>query len=769
MHGIDFIQDLAVVILVAGLVGWVCHRVGLSVVVGYLVAGMVIGPYNLPVALVGDVGRVETLSQLGLIFLMFSIGMKLSLRKLRKLGVGLVLATAIEAVLIYQFTRAAGGILGLRPTETVFLAAMLMISSSAVISKVLSDLGTTHEKAGQMAMGIFVVEDVIAVLLLTGLSSYASLAGIHAAPGTIGRTLTLLTAFVVLVGILGILFVPWLLKKMSLTGGAELPTLVQAGLLFILATAAERAGFSLALGAFLLGAIVADTPQRTQVDRTFEGLRDVFSAVFFVSIGMLIDVRALVSSWQLAAVVSGLALLGRCAACALGLLITGSPTREAVRVGMLVVPVGEFTFIIAQLGIAGGVLPRKFQAVAVGASLVTTFLAPLLARRSARISEWCAGHEPRWLANWLQSYHGWLEKLQRRGAQNMLWQLSRKRLIQIGVEILFVTGLLAFSGPLLVLAQRLIPPDWPFAGGPQVLFWTAMSLVILAPLFAVWRNLSALALLISQVAMTGNARGPALAPVLEMAIKLIGGLLLFLWLSAFLPITGAGRWFPLAVLGIALLFLALFRQKLVYWHSMLEVELQERLAQPSGGTAPAWLAPHADWHLTLSECAIPDLADVRGRTLADLRLRSRFGCTIAGVERQGVLVENPPAGFALYPRDRVLLLGDPKQTSAAKRVLRAVTGAAPESAFEDVRMELVTLPPDSELSRQTLADLAPTQRTGVQVAGINRGGVRILNPGADVKLFAGDVVLVMGTAEQIGAFRAWATTSAQTSDLKSET
>jgi monovalent cation:H+ antiporter-2, CPA2 family len=757
MHGIDFIQDLAVVVLVAGLVGWACQRAGLSVVVGYLLAGMAIGPFNLPIALVSDIDRIETLSQMGLVFLMFSIGMKLSFRKLRKLGLPLVLATAIEAVVIYQLTRATGGLMGLSTTETVFVGAMLMISSSAVIIKVLADIGATHEKAGQMAMGVFVVEDVIAVLLLTGLSSYASLAGAHAATTPLSHTLLLLTAFVVLVGVVGILFVPWLLKRLSLTGSAELPTLVQVGLLFVLATAAQRAGFSLALGAFLLGAIVADTPQRTQVERTFEGLRDVFSAVFFVSIGMLIDATALWEVWPLVLAVAALALIGRSLACATGLLVTGSPTAEAVRVGLLVVPIGEFTFIIAQLGIAGGVLPKSFQAVAVGAALLTTLVAPFLARRSARIAEWSAASEPAWLSAWLTAYRGWLERLRQHESRNLLWQLSKKRLIQIGVELLLVTGLLAFSVPLWRMLLQVVPPDWLFPYGPQILYWSGICLLSLAPLVAMWRNLSALAMLVAEVVFAPYpGQAARFAPMLELALKGTGGLLIFLWLSSFLPLGGGARWVPLVVVAVVVVVVALFRRKLIYWHSVLEVELQDRLAQPAkSGSAPAWLVPHAEWDMALSECMLPDLADVRGLTLRELDLRAKLGCTVAGVERQGVMIETPPANFALYPRDRVLLLGHPAQMTAGKAFLMRVSGAVTASEFDDVRMETMKVPVGSVLARKTLAELAPTKHTGVQIAGINRQGLRILNPGGDEKLFEQDEVLLLGSGEQIQAFTAW--------------
>ena len=423
MHGIDFIKDLAVVMLVAGLVGWACHRAGLSVVVGYLVAGMVIGPYTPPFSLVSDLPRIETLAQVGLVFLMFSIGMGLSLRKLRRLGLSLVLATFTGAIVMYNLTRAVGGAMGWSPLETTFLAAMLMVSSSAIINKVLHETGATHEKSGQLAMGVSVLEDVVAVVMLTILNSLVQIGG---AKASVGATLGLLGAFIALAGIGGMLTVPWLLRKLSVSAGEELPTIVVAGLLFVLAFLADRAGFSLALGAFMLGAIVAETPHKTQVGRAFEGMRDVFSAVFFVSIGMLIDLRALADSWLLVLGITAFVLIARPLAIMTGMLAIGGSTRESLRVGLSVTPLGEFSFIIAQLGVTAGAVPPRFRALAVGVSLLTTLAGPVLTRRSEGISGWIAARQPRWLADWEEYYHRWLGRLQQRERKSRLWQMSKK-------------------------------------------------------------------------------------------------------------------------------------------------------------------------------------------------------------------------------------------------------------------------------------------------------------------------------------------------------
>ena len=206
---------------------------------------------------------------------------------------------------------------------------------------------------------------------------------------------------------------------------------------------------------------------------------------------------------------------------------------------------------------------------------------------------------------------------------------------------------------------------------------------------------------------------------------------------------------------MVLLTFLLLRRRLIYWHSLLEVELQERFEDDrrfSVSAAP-WLADHSDWNLTLTDCILPDLADCRGRTLGELALRSKFGCTVAGVDRQGVMVGNPTREMVLYPRDKVLLLGDAEQVAAGKEFLQQASGAPTVSNFDEVRMESIQLPPDSELFGHSLIELALGTKYGVQVAGINRNGLRLLNPGGAEKLFEGDDLLLLGSPDQIAAFK----------------
>ena len=767
MSGAAFIQDLAVILASAAALGWLCQRAGLSAVVGYLVAGMLVGPYTPPFSLVKDDASIATAARVGLVFLMFSIGLRLSLRRLNRLGAGLLLAVFLGAVLVYFSTRAMGAVIGLNGTETLFLAAMLMVSSSAIIGKVLHETGSAHEKPGQLAMGVTVLEDVVAVVMLTVLNSVVALGAAGSKEGVaheaedLGATIGGFGAFVVFAGIMGLLIVPWLLRKLSVKADEELQTLATAALLFGLAIVAHRAGYSLALGAFLLGTIVAETPHRHQVERIFEGMRDVFSAVFFVGIGLQIDVHALGEAWWMILLLTLFTVVVRVGAVSTGLTLTGASHGDALRTGLIATPIGEFSFIIAQLGVAAVVVPARYYPLAVGLSLMTSLTTPLLTRRSQSITDAILRRRPRWLVGALDAYQEWLERLRERQAGNLLWKLSRKRVIQIVVELLFVAGLLVFAEPMEAAISRRLGEDWLFPGGPTFLFWAVLVVVALVPLFAVWRNVGALALIVAEFSTQTQPqpKRERLRVLIANGIRLVSTVLLVVWVGSFAP-AGAAGWTLLGGALVALTALFVFRRRMIYWHSELEVGLQGVLG--AGGparlsaTSVPWLGKHEEWKLSVSDCVIPDLASCTGNTLAQLNLRARFGCTVVGIDRQGCMITLPGPEQALFPRDKVLFLGTPEQAADAKAFLGAVNVGGDEgSDFDVVGLETMTVPAKSRAAGSTLAELAPASRHGVQIAGLRRGGVRILSPGADERVHEGDELLALGTPVKLRAFKAW--------------
>jgi len=781
MHINTIIQDLGILLLAAGVAGIICKRLGLSVVVGYLVAGIIIGPYSPPFSLIQDEARISDLSEVGLVFVMFAIGLELSISKLQKMGAATLIATALAAFFMLNFTLLLGWALRWSTMTSLFVAAMLMVSSSAVISKVMHEMKLNHDHASQMALAMTIIEDVVAVIMLTllGTSAAHGNASAHDASngngGGLGVVLGVLGAFVALLILAGLLLMPRVLRRLEKRNDPEIQIIVVTGLLLLCAFLTVRAGYSLALGAFLFGAIVSEIKQKIAIEHSFEGLKSVFSSVFFVSIGMLIDLRMLEDVWLPVLLLGVFTLAVRPVACGFALVLVGVPPREARRAGLLLTPLGEFTFIIAQAGITAAVLPKSFYPLAVGLSILTVLATPILNRFSAPILRFMDWAEPRPVTRAVTAYHDWLRQVRSRPAPTMMWKLLRPRLPALFIEILFVSGLLIFSGRLLLLLQRI---GFAAAINPATLaaiFWCVIAVLALIPLAAIWRNISAMAMIVGE-GLGGNPATPSRlqSRVLAGFARAAAAVGLAYWLYALLPIRTLPGWGWAAACLVAVVVLVVFSNKLIYWHSTLEQTVQEVLAEDS--RAPAEVRAEArvaldrgldEWDVCLEEATVPWGARYTGQTLAEMAIPARFGISILEIERNGYVITATDASLRLCPGDKLLLLGQRAQLDALRAYLThppAKAETAPPHPADDTASRdklfggsvLQTfIVPESKRANQTLADLQISQATGVRIAGIRRDGRQIINPVGDERLHAGDCLLVVGTITEHATFRKW--------------
>lgn len=753
VDGILFIRDLATVLVIAGAAAWLCQRLGLSVIVGYLLAGALIGPHTPPFALVTDMERVETLAQLGLVFLIFWIGLNLSLSRLRNLGFSVIAATVVAALLTLNACRLLGTLLGWSSTASLFLAGILMVSSSAIIGKVLAELNLTHERPGQLALGITVLEDVVAVAMLTVLTSVAQFGG-DTAPGVLS-TLGALGAFVVFLAFTSLLLAPRLLALVSRDAVPETRTLLVAGLVLALAWWAVQAGYSLALGAFVFGAVVGSTRYKADVERAFDGLQQLFGAVFFVAVGMQVEFRLLVADWPLMLSLAGLAWVLRPLAGALGLMAVGNPSRDSFWAGFALTPLGEFSFIIAQLGVTAGFMPPGFYAATVGAALLTSLAAPFLTRHGEWLGDRVSRSWPRRVSAWLEFYHDWLTHLRNRSTGSVLWRLTSRRLVQVAVQILFVVALLLFAQPVYSQALKTLGRDWPVPGALPFVFWSVFGLFLLGPVIAVWSNLTALSMIVAESATAGSTRPDRLRPLLETALRTVALAGLALGLMGFLPWGGSLVGVTGAVLLVLVGAIFFFRRRFVRLQSRLEYELRRQFRRASHATAnSAWSValpdPMANWNLDIDEITLPSDSALAGHTLGTLAVRQRFGCSVVGIDRQGFGIANPRADTMLFPQDKLLLLGSAEQLAAASRGLGAA--AIPTTAavdFDELTMESVRVPEGCPLAGRPLRELDLIRRAGVQIGGIRRGKHRNLTPCGEDHFAVGDELLVLGTHTQI--------------------
>lgn len=393
MHEFIFLQDIAVVMAIGAAVTVLCHRIHLPVVLGYILAGIIIGPHTPPFPLVTDMGSIRTLSELGVIFLLFGIGLEFSLTKLLRVGVVSLIAATLEILLMLGIGFLLGKAFGWRFMDSLFLGAILSISSTTIIAKLLLERGKMNEPFAHVILGILIIEDLLAIVIIALLSGLASTGELTLTAA--GGAMVKVGFFMVGALILGLWLVPPLLRYLQRFQSSELLVITVLGLCFGGSLLAARMGFSVALGAFLMGAIIADTPQAQAVIHRMEPIRDMFTAIFFVSVGMLLDPRLLAAfAWPIA-LITLVTIVGKVVSCACATRLAGYAPDTALRVGLGLAQIGEFSFIIARLGEATQVTSSFLYPIAVSVSGLTTLTTPLLMSQTENIVSFLSRISPR--------------------------------------------------------------------------------------------------------------------------------------------------------------------------------------------------------------------------------------------------------------------------------------------------------------------------------------------------------------------------------------
>src|SRR6185436_617122 len=437
MHAINFLQDLAVVLTVAGLVTIVFHRFKQPVVLGYIIAGIIIGPHTPPFELIHDREAINTLAELGVILLMFGLGLEFSLRKLKQVGTAAFVAAFLEILLMVWLGYEIGRAFGWKTMDSIFLGAILSISSTTIIVKALGELGKTKERFAQLIFGILIIEDILGIAMIALLSGIAMTGTLSVRD--VGLTLGKLSVFLVVVLVIGLIAVPRLIGYVAKFKSHEMLLITTLGLCFAVSLLAVKLGYSVALGAFVIGAIIAEAREIHRIEQLIEPVRDMFSAIFFVAIGLLIDPQVLTDYWLPILVITVAVVVGKVLTCSFGAFIGGNDRRTSLRVGMGLAQIGEFSFIIASLGVTLKVTSGFLYPIAVAVSAITTFLTPYLIKSADGLVNWFDRAAPKPLVNTMELYTQWVGQLGAERHSNMAGKLARRWLWQIGLNVL-ITG-----------------------------------------------------------------------------------------------------------------------------------------------------------------------------------------------------------------------------------------------------------------------------------------------------------------------------------------
>lgn len=751
--------DLGVVIVAAAGAALLFRQMGWPLIFGYLLAGLLVGPNLLPVSALHDVESIREISELGVVFLLFFIGMEFDLGKLRQLLGPAFVALILQTGAMLYLSKLVGAMLGWSSTSALFFGSLLAISSSMVTIRVLREQGRMKHPHAQLAVGILILEDVLAVLLLVILTGVAVTQKFDW--GSAWLVTFLMGVFVVVVFLMGRPLAKRAIDALEVWDDREQITLFSMGLLMGVSLLALGLEFSNALGAFLAGAILSQTRLLHRFEEATRSLHDLFTAVFFVSVGMLIEPDVIVRNWGWVLGIALAVIILKTLTCWLGLFLAGQPSRSSFRGALSKAQIGEFSFIIAELGRSLEVTDARLTGIAFGVAFVTILATPFMTRHSERHFERLLQWTPSVLQRYGNFYRQFFESVTTTLGRNVLLRLLKRPLLQMSLYFFLLCGIILGTS---LLAERLGAESAGFPSYTGAALWLGAALVCAPFLIAILRNANAVVYMLTEALFEGRHSRPIMQGkmrtvfnglIFGLLMTFFGGLLLVA-ASSYLPKGSA------LLLFVALLVCTggLFWRQLIRLNSQFEFLFMESFAEDARSLEHSRRAEVLEeisrkypWEVEVCDYTIEDKSPVVGRRIIDLRLREKTGATIIALGRAGRQVFDPSPETPLFPGDHLILLGGQAETSRAclcLDTLQADADAPPMATSFETRSVLIEA--GAHLDGNTLAGANIRRNFGVTIIGVQRGAQRITTPPGDFMLRAGDALLTVGPPSLLDRF-----------------
>jgi len=680
-HSVDLLTDLALILCVAAVTTMVFKRLRQPVVLGYLLAGVVVGPH-LPVPLFVNEPLTHTMSELGVVLLMFSLGIEFSLRKLIKIAPTAGIVAVIQSSLLIELGYLVARAFGWTVYEALFTGAALAISSTTIIVKVFAEQKVTGRLA-EIVFGVLIVEDLIAILLLTILTAVAS--GAKLSAGDLALSVGKLAGFLALLLVGGMLIVPRLMRAVVRLHSNETTVVAAVGLSFAFALLARWMGYSVALGAFLAGALVAESGAAKMIEHRIEPVRDVFAAVFFVSVGMLIDPLLVWQNLPAVLVLTVVVVLGNLVGVTTGTFIAGYGVRTSVRAGLSLGQIGEFSFIIVGVGVSLGAVRPFLYPIAVAVSVLTALTTPWLIRGSGRFAAFVDRRLPHRLQTYASLYGAWVNGLRATPEHRTAWARIRRLLLLLFVDVALLAAIViavSLSRHRLVrLAGDVAHFDLRIA---HFLLVGATVVLIIPFILGAIRIARALGVALASEALPGPAGGAreldlaaaprrALLVTLQIAILLVAGIPVVALTQPFMPGIPV---MAILLLGVALLVIPLWRSATNlegHVRAGAQVILEALAAQGATADTPSTVATEPAAILpglgNATTVAIREGSPAVGRTLKQINLRGLTGATVIAIDRDAADVIYPTGDEELHVGDALILTGTTEAVQAAQELI----------------------------------------------------------------------------------------------------
>lgn len=737
MHLPILIVDIAFILVIAGIISIIFKSINQPVVLGYLVAGMLVGPNVTIVPTVQDMNNVKIWAELGVIFLLFSLGLEFSFKKLARVGKVATITALFEVIFMLLVGYWMGRMLGWNRTDSVFLGGMLSISSTTIIVKAFDELKIKAKKFVSIVFGVLIVEDIVAIALLVVLSTTAATQAFSGLD--LLKSLSTLIFFLILWFIIGIYVVPNILNSIRKYLNKETTLVIAIALCLVMVLIAVSSGFSAALGAFVMGSILAGTKDSKNIIHLFEPVRDLFAAVFFVSVGMMIDPHMIYENIGIILVITIVTIIGKTLSSSLGAIIAGENLKDSLRTGLSLAQIGEFSFIIATLGLTLKVTSEFLYPIAVAVSVITTFTTPFSIKFADPISNWIERTLPKYTLDLLDRYRIVINQSSDKGFLKILLKTFGKHIIVNSVLILSI----AFLGKAL-LVDFLI--TFGLAYKVSIYISIATTMTLCSPFL--WAILFVLpqdkALKLNQ--LTTYSKVQLLSFVLRVSIAFILVIIILSQFSSFAATTTI-------LIAIFLFLLISITSKNEQLYRYVEgkflknlnfnedEEISNKRKDPSNIIAP--------WDASLVQVVISPSSTCIGKSLKELAIKINYGALIVLVERGNQTILAPEQNFVLFPYDKIYIVGTDEQMHQLKEKFEEESEAAKDFDTSIFGLGSFYVSMNSPFKDKQIRACDFKNNINGLVVGIERNGKRMLNPNYSTVLLENDLVWLVGDKQKI--------------------
>ncbi len=748
-HLPKLIEDLALILITGAITTLIFRWIKQPVVLGYILAGLLVGPHISITPTIADHENIETWAEIGVIFLLFSLGLEFSFKKLVRVGGSASVTAFVEIIFITVAGYLAGHWMGWSTMDSLFLGGMLASSSTTIIIKAFDELGIKTKQFAGIVFGVLVVEDIVVILLMVLLSTMAVSQQFE---GTeLLFTVARLLFFLLLWFIAGIFLLPTFLKRAKKVLDDETLLILSVGLCLGMVILATQVGFSAELGAFIMGSVLAETTAAEKVEHLTHPVKNLFGAVFFVSVGMLIDPNAIMEHKWPVLIVTLLTIFGKLFSTTLGAILSGQPLKQSVQVGMSMAQIGEFAFIVATLGLSLGVISEFLFPVAVGASAITTFTTPYMIKYSEPFYHFLIRVLP---ASWIRGINRYSAGTQTIQAE------SNWRSVLRSYAIIAVTNGIILLAVFLLSLNVMVPFLEKSINDPMLADIIALTLTLLIASPFLWALMSKKLQTMSYKELWVDRkynRGPLV--VVETFRNLLGVAIIgFFVTQLFNP--GIAL---LVVLPIVTGALYLLSKKARNFYQRMEgrflsnLSSREREAAENDPIAAKLLEKNNLFQTSLTARStyitsmnVKQLALFAGKRLMDLAWREQYGVNIAYIKRGDKIIHSPGANETLMPLDEVGIISTEEQMQVFKPVFESTENlSANQVPLEDIVLQKVIVDENTRLKNIAIRDSKIREKTNGLIIGIERNGVWMLNPESGTTFEWGDIIWIVGDRKKI--------------------